>query len=109
MKKYSGYLNQMHNSSHSVLQPSFQGCMQLIQVDDQLVNLSEVAQRRPGSFANVSIDMCAIIDRTYRLKMLVLKYSELKQVVFMTGLIKFISLGSNSEVHFASCDFFINP
>ncbi|XP_055445388.1 contactin-associated protein-like 2 [Bubalus kerabau] len=61
---FGGYLNQMNNSSHSVLQPSFQGCMQLIQVDDQLVNLSEVAQRRPGSFANVSIDMCAIIDRT---------------------------------------------
>ncbi|TEA23587.1 hypothetical protein DBR06_SOUSAS910294, partial [Sousa chinensis] len=56
------YRNQMNNSSHSVLQPSFQGCMQLIQVDDQLVNLYEVAQRRPGSFANVSIDMCAIID-----------------------------------------------
>ncbi|ELW72858.1 Contactin-associated protein-like 2 [Tupaia chinensis] len=53
----------MNNSSHSVLQPSFQGCMQLIQVDDQLVNLYEVAQRKPGSFANVSIDMCAIIDR----------------------------------------------
>uniref|UniRef100_A0AC11B3T7 Contactin associated protein 2 n=1 Tax=Ovis aries TaxID=9940 RepID=A0AC11B3T7_SHEEP len=60
---FGGYLNQMNNSSHAVLQPSFQGCMQLIQVDDQLVNLSEVAQRRPGSFANVSIDMCAIIDR----------------------------------------------
>nr|XP_036855403.1 contactin-associated protein-like 2 [Manis javanica] len=59
----SGFLNQMKNSSHSVLQPSFQGCMQLIQVDDRLVNLYEVAQRRPGSFANVSIDMCAIIDR----------------------------------------------
>uniref|UniRef100_A0A8C4LLQ9 Contactin associated protein like 2 n=1 Tax=Equus asinus asinus TaxID=83772 RepID=A0A8C4LLQ9_EQUAS len=60
---FGGFLNQMNNSSHSVLQPSFQGCMQLIQVDDQLVNLYEVAQRRPGSFANVSIDMCAIIDR----------------------------------------------
>nr|KAF6418842.1 hypothetical protein HJG63_008846 [Rousettus aegyptiacus] len=60
---FGGFLNQMSNSSHSVLQPSFQGCMQLIQVDDQLVNLYEVAQRRPGSFANVSIDMCAIIDR----------------------------------------------
>ncbi|XP_030875392.1 contactin-associated protein-like 2, partial [Leptonychotes weddellii] len=59
---FGGFLNQMNNSSHSVLQPSFQGCMQLIQVDDQLVNLYEVAQRRPGSFANVSIDMCAIID-----------------------------------------------
>ncbi|XP_012517535.1 PREDICTED: contactin-associated protein-like 2 [Propithecus coquereli] len=60
---FGGFLNQMNNSSHSVLQPSFQGCMQLIQVDDQLVNLYEVAQRKPGSFANVSIDMCAIIDR----------------------------------------------
>uniref|UniRef100_A0A8C2UK34 Contactin associated protein 2 n=1 Tax=Chinchilla lanigera TaxID=34839 RepID=A0A8C2UK34_CHILA len=60
---FGGFLNQKSNSSHSVLQPSFQGCMQLIQVDDQLVNLYEVAQRKPGSFANVSIDMCAIIDR----------------------------------------------
>ncbi|KAG8508996.1 Contactin-associated protein-like 2 [Galemys pyrenaicus] len=58
----TGFMNQMSNTSHVVLQPSFQGCMQLIQVDDQLVNLYEVAQRRPGSFANVSIDMCAIID-----------------------------------------------
>jgi contactin associated protein-like 2 len=60
---FTGFLNSMNNSSQSVLQPSFQGCMQLIQVDDQLVNLYDVAQRKPGSFANVSIDMCAIIDR----------------------------------------------
>jgi contactin associated protein-like 2 len=53
----------MNNASYSALQPSFQGCMQLIQVDDQLVNLYEVAHRKPGSFANVTIDMCAIIDR----------------------------------------------
>ncbi|KAM8980872.1 contactin-associated protein-like 2 [Sarcophilus harrisii] len=59
----SGFLTQMNTSDHSVLQPSFQGCMQLIQVDDQLVNLHEIEQRKPGSFANVSIDMCAIIDR----------------------------------------------
>ncbi|KAM7325705.1 hypothetical protein ACRRTK_015958 [Alexandromys fortis] len=60
---YKGFLNHMNNASHSVLQPSFQGCMQLIQIDDQLVDLNEVAQRKPGSFANVTIDMCAIIDR----------------------------------------------
>ncbi|XP_029391390.1 contactin-associated protein-like 2 isoform X1 [Mus pahari] len=60
---FGGFLNHMSNASYSALQPSFQGCMQLIQVDDQLVNLYEVAQRKPGSFANVTIDMCAIIDR----------------------------------------------
>lgn len=37
--------------------------MQLIHVDDQLVDLHAVEQGKPGSFANVSIDMCAIIDR----------------------------------------------
>nr|XP_021512682.1 contactin-associated protein-like 2 [Meriones unguiculatus] len=62
---FGGFLNHMSNASHSALQPSFQGCMQLIQVDDQLVNLYEVAQRKPGSFANVTIDMCAIIDRKH--------------------------------------------
>ncbi|XP_028607294.2 contactin-associated protein-like 2 isoform X1 [Podarcis muralis] len=45
------------------LQLSFQGCMQLIHVDDQLVDLHAVEQGKLGSFANVSIDMCAIIDR----------------------------------------------
>ncbi|XP_078233557.1 contactin-associated protein-like 2 isoform X2 [Pogona vitticeps] len=45
------------------LQQSFQGCMQLIHVDDQLVDLHAVEQGKLGSFANVSIDMCAIIDR----------------------------------------------
>ncbi|KAM6451538.1 contactin-associated protein-like 2 isoform 2-T2 [Liasis olivaceus] len=45
------------------LQRSFQGCMQFIHVDDQLVDLHAVEQGKLGSFANISIDMCAIIDR----------------------------------------------
>ncbi|XP_070622913.1 contactin-associated protein-like 2 [Erythrolamprus reginae] len=45
------------------LQQSFQGCMQFIHVDDQLVDLHAIEQRKLGSFANISIDMCAIIDR----------------------------------------------
>ncbi|XP_026537710.1 contactin-associated protein-like 2 [Notechis scutatus] len=45
------------------LQRSFQGCMQFIHVDDQLVDLHAIEQRKLGSFANISIDMCAIIDR----------------------------------------------
>ncbi|XP_051969281.1 contactin-associated protein-like 2a isoform X2 [Xyrauchen texanus] len=44
-------------------QHSFQGCMQLIQVDDQLADLTAVEQGRMGAFENVSLDMCAIIDR----------------------------------------------
>uniref|UniRef100_A0A8C2F089 Contactin associated protein like 2b n=1 Tax=Cyprinus carpio TaxID=7962 RepID=A0A8C2F089_CYPCA len=44
-------------------QRSFQGCMQLIHVDDQLVELQSVEQGMLGSFENVSLDMCAIIDR----------------------------------------------
>ncbi|KAI7792786.1 putative contactin-associated protein-like 2, partial [Triplophysa rosa] len=44
-------------------QRSFQGCMQLIQVDDQLADLTAVEQGRSGAFENVSLDMCAIIDR----------------------------------------------
>uniref|UniRef100_A0AAR2LU95 Contactin associated protein 2 n=1 Tax=Pygocentrus nattereri TaxID=42514 RepID=A0AAR2LU95_PYGNA len=47
----------------SPFQRSFQGCMQLIQVDDQLADLTAVEQGRLGAFENVSLDMCAIIDR----------------------------------------------
>ncbi|XP_043082923.1 contactin-associated protein-like 2a [Puntigrus tetrazona] len=47
----------------SPIQRSFQGCMQLIQVDDQLADLTAVEQGRMGAFENVSLDMCAIIDR----------------------------------------------
>jgi len=42
---------------------SFQGCMQLIHVDDQLADLRAVEQGIMGTFENVSLDMCAIIDR----------------------------------------------
>lgn len=63
-KKYffGGFLPQMNSSDHS-LQHFFQGCMQLIHVDDQLVDLRAIEQGNPENFANVSIDMCAIIDR----------------------------------------------
>lgn len=54
---------QMNDSDHLLFQHSFQGCMQFIQVDDQLVDLQAVEQGKLGSFANVTIDMCAIIDR----------------------------------------------
>jgi len=53
----------MNDSDHSLFQHSFQGCMQFIHVDDQLVDLHAVEQGQLGSFANVTIDMCAIIDR----------------------------------------------
>lgn len=59
----TGFLTQMNGLEHSVLHLSFQGCMQLIHVDDQLVDLHAVEKGKLGSFANVSIDMCAIIDR----------------------------------------------
>ncbi|KAL6468160.1 hypothetical protein MHYP_G00238370 [Metynnis hypsauchen] len=44
-------------------QRSFQGCMQLIHVDGELVDLHAVEMGMLGSFENVSLDMCAIIDR----------------------------------------------
>ncbi|KAL7373547.1 hypothetical protein ABVT39_009316 [Epinephelus coioides] len=44
-------------------QRSFQGCMQAILVDDQLADLHEVEKGTIGAFENVSLDMCAIIDR----------------------------------------------
>uniref|UniRef100_A0AAY4AL75 Contactin associated protein like 2b n=1 Tax=Denticeps clupeoides TaxID=299321 RepID=A0AAY4AL75_9TELE len=47
----------------SPTQRSFQGCMQLIHVDDQLVDLQAVEQGAPGTFENIGLNMCAIIDR----------------------------------------------
>ncbi|XP_026876989.2 contactin-associated protein-like 2b isoform X1 [Electrophorus electricus] len=47
----------------SPTQRAFQGCMQLIHVDEQLVDLRAVEQGMLGSFENVSLDMCALIDR----------------------------------------------
>ncbi|MBN3320073.1 CNTP2 protein, partial [Atractosteus spatula] len=60
---FGGYLPRARSPSALPSQRTFQGCMQLIHVDDQLADLHAVEQGRLGSFENVSIDMCAIIDR----------------------------------------------
>ncbi|KAM8881919.1 contactin-associated protein-like 2a isoform 2-T2 [Synchiropus picturatus] len=44
-------------------QRSFQGCMQAILIDDQPADLHTVEKDGVGVFENVSLDMCAIIDR----------------------------------------------
>uniref|UniRef100_A0A8C2ZTJ6 Contactin associated protein 2 n=1 Tax=Cyclopterus lumpus TaxID=8103 RepID=A0A8C2ZTJ6_CYCLU len=44
-------------------QRTFQGCMQAILVDDQPADLHAVEKGTMGAFENVSLDMCAIIDR----------------------------------------------
>ncbi|XP_056869013.1 contactin-associated protein-like 2a [Takifugu flavidus] len=44
-------------------QRSFQGCMQAILVDDQPADLHAVEKGTVGAFENVSLDLCAIIDR----------------------------------------------
>ncbi|KAM6919149.1 contactin-associated protein-like 2 [Xenentodon cancila] len=57
---FGGYF---HNANSRSLQRSFQGCMQMIHIDDHLVDLRAVEQGLMGTFENVSLDMCAIIDR----------------------------------------------
>ncbi|XP_040921380.1 contactin-associated protein-like 2a [Toxotes jaculatrix] len=42
---------------------SLQGCMQAIVVDDQPADMHAVEKGTVGAFENVSLDMCAIIDR----------------------------------------------
>lgn len=54
--------NFLHTNARS-LQRSFQGCMQMIHIDDHLADLRAVEQGLIGTFENVSLDMCAIIDR----------------------------------------------
>ncbi|XP_033988525.1 LOW QUALITY PROTEIN: contactin-associated protein-like 2a [Trematomus bernacchii] len=44
-------------------QRSFQGCMQAILLDDQPADMHAVEKGIMGAFENVSLDMCAIIDR----------------------------------------------
>ncbi|XP_037312497.1 contactin-associated protein-like 2a [Pungitius pungitius] len=44
-------------------QRTFQGCMQAILVDDQPADLHAVEKGTTGAFENISLDMCAIIDR----------------------------------------------
>ncbi|XP_075878371.1 contactin-associated protein-like 4 [Nelusetta ayraudi] len=41
----------------------FQGCMRLLSVDDQLVDLMAVQQRLLGNYSQLQIDMCGLIDR----------------------------------------------
>ncbi|XP_030298808.1 contactin-associated protein-like 4 isoform X2 [Sparus aurata] len=53
------------DSSPECLNPFrvFQGCMRLLAVDDQLVDLIMVQQRMMGNYSHLQIDMCGIIDR----------------------------------------------
>ncbi|KAM7388159.1 hypothetical protein PAMP_024357 [Pampus punctatissimus] len=41
----------------------FQGCMRLLTLDIQLVDLIKVQQRLLGNYSHLQIDMCSIIDR----------------------------------------------
>ncbi|XP_031726504.1 contactin-associated protein-like 4 isoform X2 [Anarrhichthys ocellatus] len=41
----------------------FQGCMRLLTLDNQTVDLIIVQQKQLGIFSNLQIDMCGIIDR----------------------------------------------
>ncbi|XP_056276352.1 contactin-associated protein-like 2b [Pseudoliparis swirei] len=54
--------NLLHTNTRS-LQRSFQGCMQMIHIDDHLADLRALEQSLIGTFENISLDMCAIIDR----------------------------------------------
>lgn len=42
----------------------FQGCMRLIAVDGQSVDLIQVQQKQLGNHSGLQIDMCGIIDRS---------------------------------------------
>nr|XP_046264880.1 contactin-associated protein-like 2b [Scatophagus argus] len=57
---FGGYFLHTNTWSH---QRSFQGCMQMIHIDDHLADLGAVEQGLIGTFENVSLDMCGIIDR----------------------------------------------
>uniref|UniRef100_A0A3Q4ASU4 Uncharacterized protein n=1 Tax=Mola mola TaxID=94237 RepID=A0A3Q4ASU4_MOLML len=56
---------QFHSHLHSLLNPFrvFQGCMRLLTLDNQPVNLIKVQQRLLGNYSHLQIDMCGIIDR----------------------------------------------
>ncbi|XP_028259769.1 contactin-associated protein-like 4 [Parambassis ranga] len=41
----------------------FQGCMRLLTMDDQTIELIKVQQRLLGNYSHLQIDMCGIIDR----------------------------------------------
>ncbi|XP_010777087.1 contactin-associated protein-like 5, partial [Notothenia coriiceps] len=40
----------------------FQGCMRLLTLDDQIVDLIMVQKKQLGIYSNLQIDMCGIID-----------------------------------------------
>uniref|UniRef100_A0A3Q4HRZ6 Contactin-associated protein-like 4-like n=1 Tax=Neolamprologus brichardi TaxID=32507 RepID=A0A3Q4HRZ6_NEOBR len=42
---------------------TFKGCMRLLTLDDQTVDLIKVQQRLLGNYSHLQIDMCGIIDR----------------------------------------------
>lgn len=42
----------------------FQGCMRLLTLDNQNVDLIMVQQKQLGIYSNLQIDMCGIIDRS---------------------------------------------
>uniref|UniRef100_A0A669DGA3 Contactin associated protein like 3 n=1 Tax=Oreochromis niloticus TaxID=8128 RepID=A0A669DGA3_ORENI len=44
---------------------TFQGCIRLLTLDDQTVDLIKVQQRLLGNYSHLQIDMCGIIDRCY--------------------------------------------
>uniref|UniRef100_A0A3P9QG08 Contactin-associated protein-like 4 n=1 Tax=Poecilia reticulata TaxID=8081 RepID=A0A3P9QG08_POERE len=41
----------------------FQGCMRLLKLDGETVDLIKVQERRLGNYSDLKIDMCGIIDR----------------------------------------------
>ncbi len=42
----------------------FQGCMRLLTLDNESVDLIMVQQKQLGIYSNLQIDMCGIIDRS---------------------------------------------
>lgn len=42
----------------------FQGCMRLLTLDGHSVDLIRVQQKQLGSYSELQIDMCGIIDRS---------------------------------------------
>ncbi|XP_019724921.1 contactin-associated protein-like 2b [Hippocampus comes] len=57
---FGGYFP--HTTTHTLQRP-FQGCMRLIHIDDHPADLKAVERGLIGTFENVSLDMCAIVDR----------------------------------------------
>uniref|UniRef100_A0A3P8TLC3 Contactin associated protein like 3 n=1 Tax=Amphiprion percula TaxID=161767 RepID=A0A3P8TLC3_AMPPE len=55
----------IENTSHECRNPFnvFQGCMRLLTLDNQNMDLIMVQQKQLGNYSNLQIDMCGIIDR----------------------------------------------